>query len=240
MSSELAFILNSHFGAHPPGDGHLLLFSLSPNPILESPRHKFSRAHPPRAKSQSFPARTTRSGIPIFTPCFSPRLLTTSDHSSFTLMTWPSIRSGAASSLGEAPSLPARSGSSRAIAPQLPSAPSHRLRRGLEKRNIASVNFSIWSRYCALLLLHKLQVAHRVQQSLFQLGLSLLTASRPSASIRNCRSEYFRRNNSASAFETARLSVKVLTVSWLSETCLRKRSSAKATFPASLPFPRFQ
>src|SRR5437588_102408 len=40
----------------------------------------------------------TRIGIPIFTPCFSPRLPTTNDHSSFMLITLPSIKLGRAES----------------------------------------------------------------------------------------------------------------------------------------------
>jgi len=43
--------------------------------------------------------RTTRNGIPIFTPCRAPRSPTTSDHSSFTLRTLPSIKPGTASSV---------------------------------------------------------------------------------------------------------------------------------------------
>src|SRR5882724_13702074 len=46
--------LKSHWVAHPPGGGHLLLLFPSPNPFLESLHHKFSDAHPPPAMSQFF------------------------------------------------------------------------------------------------------------------------------------------------------------------------------------------
>src|SRR6266704_4547968 len=42
-----SIILKSHWVAHPPGGGHLLLFFSSPNPFLESPHRKFSDVHPP-------------------------------------------------------------------------------------------------------------------------------------------------------------------------------------------------
>ncbi len=45
----------------------------------------------------------TRNGIPILTPCVSPKFPTTSDHSSFTLRTLPSIKVGGTS--GTAPFL---------------------------------------------------------------------------------------------------------------------------------------
>src|SRR5882724_2439885 len=47
-----SIVLNSHWAAHPPGGGHLLLFFPSPNPFLESPHRKFSDVHPPPALSR--------------------------------------------------------------------------------------------------------------------------------------------------------------------------------------------
>ena len=47
-----SIILKSHWVAHPPGGGHLLLFFPSPNPFLESLHRKFSDAHPPPAMSR--------------------------------------------------------------------------------------------------------------------------------------------------------------------------------------------
>src|SRR5947208_3783537 len=47
-----SIILKSHWVAHPPGGGHLLLFFPSPNPFLESLHRKFSDAHLPPAMSR--------------------------------------------------------------------------------------------------------------------------------------------------------------------------------------------
>src|SRR5204862_2446123 len=52
----------------------------------------------------------------------------------------------------------------------------------------------------------------------------LFTEARPSASIRNSKSEYLRRNSSASAFDSARLLVKLLSDSCSIDNCLRSCS----------------
>jgi len=71
----------------------------SPNPFLESrPPQIFCLTSTTRSVAIFRSSRITRIGMPIFTPCFSPRLPTTNDHSSFTLMTLPSIKPGSGES----------------------------------------------------------------------------------------------------------------------------------------------
>src|SRR4029450_7429920 len=53
---------------------------------------------------------------------------------------------------------------------------------------------------------------------------SLFADARPSASIRNWRSEYLRRSSSASAFDSARLLVNAFTDSRAMDNCLRNSS----------------
>src|SRR4029450_12230493 len=50
---------------------------------------------------------------------------------------------------------------------------------------------------------------------------SLFAAARPSASILNSKSEYLRRNNSASSLDCARLLVNTLSDSWSMDSCRR-------------------
>jgi hypothetical protein len=52
----------------------------------------------------------------------------------------------------------------------------------------------------------------------------LLADASPNASIRDSKSEYLRRNTSASAFDSARLAVNALSDSCRIDNCLRKSS----------------
>src|SRR3954471_17459814 len=61
--------------------------------------------------------------------------------------------------------------------------------------------------------------------------------------MRNCKSEYLRRNNSASAFDSARLSVSVFTDSRCTSSCLRISpilDSDKELFPCAASSPAEQ
>src|SRR5438876_5598864 len=53
--------------------------------------------------------------------------------------------------------------------------------------------------------------------------------------MRNCKSENLRRNNSASAFDSARLLVNVLTDSWWIDNCLRNSSFCASNAAAVIP-----
>src|SRR6266550_1579355 len=80
-SFNFHFISDLHWVAHPPGDGPLLLFFPSPNPFLESPRHKFSAAHQLLAVSRSCGRRAARASAsrfshPVFRQDCQPRTTT--------------------------------------------------------------------------------------------------------------------------------------------------------------------
>src|SRR5947207_1701441 len=181
----------------------------------------------------SLSPRITRIGIPIFTPCFSPMLPTTSDHSSFTLITLPFIN--VAVSAGGFSAFAINSFRLRSCVSTSIRACASPPVEVLSRCRIASLNRKLWSRYCSRSFCNNCRSDTALSNRCSSFARSLSADSSPNASIRSSRSEYFRRKTSACRFDSARLSVNVRTDSRASESSLRSASfcesnSAAVTF----------
>src|SRR2546423_8177527 len=183
--------------------------------------------------------RITRIGIPIFTPCFSPMFPTTSDHSSFTLITLPSIN--VAVSAGGFSAFAINSFRLRSCISTSIRACASPPVDVLSRCKIASLNRNAWSRYPSRSFCNNCRSETALSNRCSSFARSLSADSNPSASIRSSRSEYFRRKTSACRFDSARLSVNVRTDSRASDNSRRSASfcesnSAAVTFVSAFSF----
>src|SRR6266705_3694461 len=89
---------------------------------------------------------------------------------------------------------------------------------------MASFKRSIWSRYSSRSFCASCKSLTAASNRCSSFARSLFAEASPSASIRKFKSENLRRNNSASAFDSARLVVNVLTDSCWIDNCRRNSS----------------
>ena len=215
------------------------LFFPSQNP--QSPRRKSAGAHPPLAASRSLIAAHHPHRHSDFHPCCSPMFPTTNDHSSFTLITLRVHQTRLHGSGIASVDLPTSSFVLRNCVSTSIRACASPPCEVFKYRNIASFNRSSWSRNSSRSFLRQLQIAHRCQQSLLELRPIFARRRQPQTlPFAIPDPEYLRRNNSASAFDSARLPSKSAPIPAGSTIVAAVLRSARAMPPRSPRVPRFQ